>query len=548
MGRMASSHSDNFSNFETMESIQTKKLVNIVELLIKTLGIPVTKTSIREELEFHPNKKSLLSISQALTKWNISNASYKVSPGELLNVPSPFVTNFNQGNLDFLLVTKLTDREVHYFDCFLQLHITTFDKFCRYFSGVVLVSEADEDSGEKNYKLNRIREKINWLKRILFLPVFLAFLFVLLYFFSGYFEQFNLTIMALTFSKITGFAVSLQLLSLQLGHQTRFSKKLCEGNRVSCTDIINSRAAKLFGGLVSWAEVGLLYFAFTFLTLVLNSSSTPILALLSILSVACLTYTIYSIVYQAFVVKKWCLLCCCIQLILWIEAILLLKYFEWSSLPSIASVEIAKIFLCAIAILLLYFFVKPLYISKLESKNLKEKVNKFLYNEQLFYELLTRQRKRNSPEESYSIILGNRESSNVITVVLSPFCDHCADMYKEIQEWLLIEPDVQFRILFRPATYPENLKKDVLQHLMSIYEDSIYPIKEALDLWFTTRDYYRWSKKYPIASSGDLMVNLIESQNRWCQQEDVQGVPTILINGYEIPEPYDINTVKHFMN
>src|SRR5688572_12374686 len=121
-----------------MEPIETTKIVNIVESLIKTLGVPVTRTSIREEIKFHPDKKSLLSISQALTKWNIPNASYKTSVDELPDIPCPFITNFNHGSLDFLLVTVLTDKEVHYFDSFGRVHITTFDKFCTNFSGVVL--------------------------------------------------------------------------------------------------------------------------------------------------------------------------------------------------------------------------------------------------------------------------------------------------------------------------------------------------------------------------------------------------------------------------
>lgn len=49
--------------------------IEVISLLINHLRVAVTKTSVREQLQIHPDYPSLLSLSDTLDIWNIQNAA-----------------------------------------------------------------------------------------------------------------------------------------------------------------------------------------------------------------------------------------------------------------------------------------------------------------------------------------------------------------------------------------------------------------------------------------------------------------------------------------
>ena len=94
---------------------------------------------------------------------------------------------------------------------------------------------------------------------------------------------------------------------------------LCQpGSKRDCNAILSSKAAKVFEGL-TWSEVGFFYFAGTWLLLLFGGRSPFVWQILALLNIVSLPYTVYSIYYQARVAKKWCVLCCTIQALLWLE-------------------------------------------------------------------------------------------------------------------------------------------------------------------------------------------------------------------------------------
>ena len=100
-----------------------------------------------------------------------------------------------------------------------------------------------------------------------------------------------------------------------------FVKNLCSlGGKNDCNAILKSDAAKVTSWL-SWSEVGFFYFFGSLLSLLLASSSLPLLAWLNLFA---LPYAIYSIAYQ-YRHKNWCVLCCCVQALLLLEALAFLS-------------------------------------------------------------------------------------------------------------------------------------------------------------------------------------------------------------------------------
>jgi uncharacterized membrane protein len=94
-----------------------------------------------------------------------------------------------------------------------------------------------------------------------------------------------------------------------------------------CNALLSSKAAKAFGiEWLSWSEVGFIYFAGTWLLVLFGARSSFIVTALFVINILSLPYTVYSIYYQARVAKQWCILCCTVQGVLWLEFITLITY------------------------------------------------------------------------------------------------------------------------------------------------------------------------------------------------------------------------------
>src|SRR5204862_7152105 len=93
--------------------------------------------------------------------------------------------------------------------------------------------------------------------------------------------------------------------------------------RISCMDVLSSPAAKLFGW-IPLSDIGLVYFAGSITALATSAlSNDGALRVLAAFNLAALPYMIFSIYYQAFRLRRWCVLCVAVQIVLWLELLLL---------------------------------------------------------------------------------------------------------------------------------------------------------------------------------------------------------------------------------
>jgi len=120
--------------------------------------------------------------------------------------------------------------------------------------------------------------------------------------------------------KITGLAASLLLVLGELGHKI-FDRICIKSEKLDCHAVMFSPAAKLMGR-IPMADLGIIYFSGGIILIgfsVVNPYFFHQIYLLAVLNLLALPYTVFSILYQGFVVKKWCYLCLVVQLIFWLE-------------------------------------------------------------------------------------------------------------------------------------------------------------------------------------------------------------------------------------
>lgn len=515
--------------------------VYVLHSLIKRLNIPVSSYTIEKDLLDHPDYPSMLSLMDCLTTWNVPNEAFKLDKEtcDLKGLSFPFIAHLNRAGGEFVLVQGIENDMVKFNTEKEKQGALNQSEFLKFWDGMILYAEKDEASGENEYKQSLIK---GWLNEA-HLP-FLVLLLLCSIFYAIDFGSASPSYLGLIFINLAGVGVSGLLLMHSINANNPFIQNLCSlGKKNNCNAILKSDAAKVTSWL-SWSEVGMFYFAGSLIYLLLNPSGIVVLSWLNIL---CLPYTVYSIGYQL-KIKTWCILCCSIQALLWMEAVVFFVDGTSFQALSMGFSEMIHISLCFLVPVAIWAFIKP-YLLKSEHLNpLKQQLKKFKYNSTLFNQLLSGQAKYSIPDDLMPIVLGNPEAANVITMVSNPFCGPCGTAHQTLDKWLQEREDIQVKVVFTASGHDDEQKTAVSQHLSALtLLNDVELLEKALNDWYKFKmDYKTLVIQYPV-SFNERMNIVTKKQKEWCDRVEITFTPTILVNGHKLPEPYRLEDIKYLI-
>jgi len=367
---------------------------------------------------------------------------------------------------------------------------------------------------------------------------------------AGYFSGLSWQLGLLTAFKTIGLITSILLLIQSIDSNNPLVQVLCQTQgKANCNAILSSKAAKAFWGF-SWSEIGFFYFAGTWLLLLFGGNSPAVWQTIVLLNVISLPYSFYSIYHQWRVAKQWCVLCCTVQAVLWLEFITIallnpLSFGEgWGETSALSA-----IFLCLLTPVILWLTLKLLFLKLQQLQPLKQQLRKFKYNAELFNKILTEQPKFTLPDESWSIVLGNTEAQNIITMVSNPYCPPCSKTHKLLDDLLNERSDLQARIVFTANNDERDRKTPITRHLMALNDATDKAtIKRALHDWYEQKQksYEAWAHIYPVELKESGFYK-IDKQHDWCEMAEVTATPTLLLNGFRLPELYQLADLKYMM-
>ncbi len=513
-----------------------------LKVLIKKLNIKVTSETADSCLSNHPEYPSLLALSDCLNSWNVPHESYKIDKANfnIDELSYPFIAHLPEKSGKFILIESIVNDVVRYSGETGLNKVLTKEDFLDRWSGIVLYAQKTQESGEPGYAQAMIGSFLN-LAKLPFLFILSMSALIMVLDNNNISSSSYLSILAIKFA---GVVVSIILIAHSINAGNPFLQNLCSiGGKSDCNAILKSEAAKIASWL-SWSEVGMFYFIGSFLCLLFNPSST---ILLKYLNISCLPYTIYSISYQ-FKMGKWCILCCAVQILLWTEGLIFILNYPFANLH-IPSNEIFSVAFWLLFPVAIWGMLKPLLIKSDQTQLLKGQVKMFKYNSDLFNQLLTNQHRYLVPDDIKPITMGNREASTVITMVSNPFCGPCAKAHRTINEWLQNRDDLQLKIVFSTGDTDDDPRTMVARHLsaLSTFKDSA-SLEDALSDWYfnSNGNYDSWAKKHPISYNGEM--NFVTGrQKRWCKAAEITFTPTIFINGYKLPEPYNLEDIEYLI-
>ena len=532
-----------------MKSI--KSLLYSKPALLKLLnhsGVRIDNDLLTDELEKHPDYPSLLAVCDVLTAFNIENSAFRVSYEELSGVPCPFLAHVNTDDGDLVEVTRMDGNNIYVSSEKWEKHKLSIEAFKKIFTGVVLTIEPPEGQIAPKTFTNTLKAIKTPVAAVGLALVFMA----ALVFHTGYFANLSWQVLSLTAFKTAGLIIAILLLIQSIDSNNPLVQVLCQTKgKTNCNAILSSKAAKVFDGL-GWSEVGFFYFAGTWLFLLFGGGSLLTWKALALLNFVSLPYTFYSIYYQARIARQWCVFCCAVQALLWLEFIPLINvYISNKSLRPAGhlSGDLSALAICLLIPVILWVLLKPLLLSEQQLDPLKEQLRKFKYNTLLFSKLLAEQPKFTQPGDDWSIALGNPEAANIITMVSNPYCPPCAKTHKILDEFLDQNLNLQARIVFTANNSDNDIKTPVSRHLMALNELTDKTIiKQAMHDWYEQKqkDYKAWAKVYPVELN-EAEYHKLDKQKEWCQTAEVTFTPTFLLNGYRLPDLYQLPDLKYML-
>ena len=514
---------------------------NVFEGYLTLLGVRYTKSFTNQYFGEHPHKYNLFGLSKMLSDYGIENAGARIKEKEqnLPEIETPFIAQFGG---DFVVVHKIEPDNVH-FNMKGSQHTLSVEKFIEAWSGIVLLAEASEKSIEPDYKKHRKTEVLNLLKKISFFAA-CGLIAALTYVFQSLYTNIGVSLLILI--SLSGMYISWLLLLKQMHVQSQYADKICSlFKQKDCNNVLESKAAKLFG-IIGLSEIGFGYFLTNIILLLFYPSLLASLVLINILT---LPFTFWSIWYQWAKAKQWCVLCLIVLGLLW--SVFIVNYFAgYIHLPEFSHPALFSLIAtgcCYFISMLGVNLIVPKLNTEEAIQSLKQSMKSLKADESVFAALLKQQPFYETSDCDSIIRFGNPDSPLHVTVFSNPYCNPCAMMHKRIND-LLQRVNNNISVQYILSSFEEKLNSTNKYLIAACLDKNTDSITQLFNDWFengkTLHDDYFSSLSLNMENP-EIEVEF-EKHEAWKNKNQLRGTPTVLINGYQLPESYKIEDLQYF--
>jgi len=492
------------------------------------------------QLESHPNFPSLYAIIDTFNFFEVENLAVKIDKEELENLPHSFLSVVDSDTGNEIVSTEKNKNNISIeFSNGFKKKISK-DDYLKIWTGIIVGIEANQIN--KSHLLSSNKKQSMLAGGVFMLLSILVFLE----------NKDNLILASIYYLLLlTGLIISCFLVREEMGLHNDSISKICNvTEKTSCKEVMSSNGAIVFKN-VSLSDISLLYFSSLMLFFILNSfsSNSTIYSIIGIFSVPIILYSIF---YQGFIVKKWCLLC------LGIDAVLLLQIIVISFNFSLElnSTSVVSIF-SGVVIILLFFYLGNEFKKRVLKINKDEEIelqyHKLKRNYFVFNTLLKNNQKieEEQLDSLKTIIIGKIESPITLFLVLSASCGHCHTAYEKAMKLVRKNPnDIKIKLIFNiNIENLENRTNLVYKQASNYYWSG--EVQKAITLlndWHIERmDLEKWKSKWE-SNQFDYSTSMIPNQYNWCLENNIQYTPAIILNGHVLPKEYQINELHYFIN
>lgn len=510
---------------------------NILETFLSLMKIRHTKAYTRQHFTEHPHKYNLYGLSSMLFDYGVENSGLKIiNKTDIHLIECPLIAHIGD---DFVIVEKINKSNIHFIQGDKKITISLED-FNKMWTGYVLIAESTNLSIEPNYVAHKKMELFFKTQKILLI---LSVIFLLIYSTTSFQNYLSIGTALLFLANIIGLFIGYLLILKQLSIQSNYADKLCSLFKHSdCNNVLESEAAK-FLGFLGWSEVGFGYFIANILIL---SFLPDLINYLAIINIVALPYTFWSVWYQKHKAKQWCALCLLSLLLLWsiFTINVIFGYFNFPRFDFFNLLAVGGIYL--IAILGLNMLI-PIIAKSNNASNIQYEISSITADENVFKTLLTKQPHYEVSKNTSQLLFGNTGSQNLITIFSNPHCNPCAKMHKRVNDLISHNKDVCVQYIL--SSFNEDL--DVSnKYLIGVYQQKNGEAMQLFDNWFEFGKYNKehFFERFPIEMGQKDIEKEFTQHAQWKEESGLRSTPTILVNGYKLPDNYKIEDLRFLSN
>lgn len=518
-----------------------KNALKAVEHLLSEINARVSSKGLKEEMVLHPDFPSVASISDALTEWQIPNMAVRLPAHQLKEIPLPSLAYVNVRGGILAPLKSINQDIVEWFDTENGWQKDTLSQFEAKWDGLTLLLEPNERSGEEHYS-KRIVEQYFSKARAPFLilgtVICLGIIFVLNW---NSISPNVFSVNLLIGVKLLGMIVSGLILLQSLDTHNPFLQNICQlSNKSNCNSILQSKASRITEWL-SWSDVGFVYFSggFLYLTIALVSGNNVLVSNLYLLSLAAVPYTVYSVWYQRFVARQWCLLCMSIQCLIWVEFVIVLVHFNELNLVW-NGVSIGLLVVSFLIPILIWVLVKKPLTESTQLFEVQRQLQKVKFDEN-YVRATFRVQTKMPPifDGMHSPTIGNTEALHTLTVVTNPLCGPCSKLHREIDQF--IETNTNFNCQFIFLGPP---KAWIIAYFF--LSTTIDDRRKLMETWYSNiqQNAQSWINSQKKDVDYDYTNEQIVMHSTWCELAGVAGTPTVYVDGIKLPQAFNIRDLK----
>ena len=519
--------------------MQDQLYILLKKLVIKN-NVHINQDELKLQLQSHPSYPSLHSVTGVMDHFSIPNLAIKVPQTQevLEQLPSGFLAVTNEDGIeDIAYVEKKKERFKIRSQSNDSKTITSKD-FLSIWNGVLIAIEPEE--GEVNKQFSQ--------RTILLALIIVVFAGISVYAF------FNSSMFSATHFLLSsiGFMISVLIVKHDLGIQTQLENSFCNlSKKTSCDAVLNGKGSVIFNKikLSDLSLVTFLGYVFIYvLSSMINVHSELLMAILSLCGVAVALYSVY---YQAIVIKKWCPLCLGIVGVLVVQAssILLMDVTHFTFIPSLTS--LLAVFTGFALAITSWYFLKPLLQSKNDFTTLQVTHQKFKRTFSIFNTLLNQKKAlETNPSITNELIFGHHHAPLTITLVTSPYCFYCKAAHKDVVDILKKGKErVKVRVRFMTDPSQQDALYKVVSEVMHVYHtqgpkaclnllDILYESKTDLNHWVSNTNIH-YNPSYDA---------VIEQQLDWSRSNNINFTPALYIGNKPFPSEYNRTDITQFID
>lgn len=365
---------------------------------LQSLGIKVPYSVVRKLLDT-PVGTTLRGISDSLDSLHIDNSVYQIPKEYLKELDYPYLMVLSNNKDGFAVITNDCDKE----------------KALPKWEGVVLT--AQRTNATPIYKYVWIQDFIdriytNRLSAILILVV-LSFLIL---------HQPSIITSLHVMLSLIGIWVTTIILKKENSIDNSSDRYCKIGKYVNCEEVLNSKGSRIFG-LFRLSDMSLLFFLTLLFFVITTGRGWKEYSVLLLAGGCC--FTVYSVIYQIVVVRKICLYCLSIIIIIWLDAVMIMHDLDSIHLNN----SFQLVFSASVSYIIYCLIIKNFSLSN-QNASLKNK-EAVLYDRELFDWLLSRERIIEEIDNKFADVGGNA-NGDVITLFVHPKCKKCERVYQHI--------------------------------------------------------------------------------------------------------------------